>query len=57
MNLLNTKEYKIYSNFLSNLANDLTKFYFSKALSDVVTGAYPFPCILLETLNVLFNFK
>ena len=30
MNLLNTKEYKIYSNFLSNLANDLTKFYFSK---------------------------
>jgi fructose-1,6-bisphosphatase/inositol monophosphatase family enzyme len=30
MNLLNTKEYKIYSNFLSNLANDLTKFYYSK---------------------------
>ena len=30
MNLLNTKEYKIYSNFLSNLANDLTNFYFSK---------------------------
>ena len=30
MNLLNTKEYKIYSNFLSNLANDLTKFYFLK---------------------------
>jgi len=30
MNLLNTKEYKIYSNFLSNLANELTKFYYSK---------------------------
>jgi histidinol phosphatase-like enzyme (inositol monophosphatase family) len=30
MTLINTKEYKIYSNFLSNLANDLTKFYFSK---------------------------
>ena len=27
---ISTKEYKIYSNFLSNLANDLTKFYFSK---------------------------
>ena len=30
MNWLNTKEYKIYSNFLSNLANELTKFYYSK---------------------------
>ena len=30
MNLLDTKEYRIYSNFLNNLANDLTKFYFSK---------------------------
>jgi myo-inositol-1(or 4)-monophosphatase len=30
MNLLNTKEYKIYSNFLSNLANELTKFYYLK---------------------------
>ena len=30
MTAISTKEYKIYSNFLSNLANDLTKFYFSK---------------------------
>jgi len=30
MNLLNAKEYKIYSNFLNNLAKDLNKFYFSK---------------------------
>lgn len=30
MTSISTKEYKIYSNFLSNLANDLTKFYFSK---------------------------
>jgi histidinol phosphatase-like enzyme (inositol monophosphatase family) len=30
MNLLNAKEYKIYSNFLNNLAKDLSKFYFSK---------------------------
>ena len=30
MNLLNAKEYKIYSNFLNNLAKDLNKFYFLK---------------------------
>ena len=30
MDSLNTKEYKIYSNFLNNLAKDLNKFYFSK---------------------------
>ncbi len=29
MNLLDTKEYKIYDNFLDSLAKDLTKFYFS----------------------------
>jgi len=30
MNLLNTKEYRMYANFLDNLAKDLNKFYFSK---------------------------
>ena len=30
MNLLNTKEYRMYANFLNNLAKDLNKFYFSK---------------------------
>ena len=30
MNLLSAKEYKIYSNFLINLAKDLNRFYFSK---------------------------
>ena len=30
MNLLDTKEYKIYANFLNTLAKDLNKFYFSK---------------------------
>jgi len=30
MKLLNAKEYRIYSNFLNNLAKDLNKFYFSK---------------------------
>ncbi len=30
MNLLNTKEYRIYASFLNNLAKDLNKFYFSK---------------------------
>ena len=30
MNLLNTKEYKIYSSFLNTLAKDLNKFYYSK---------------------------
>ena len=30
MNLLNEKEYRIYSNFLCNLAKDLNRFYFSK---------------------------
>ena len=30
MNLLNTKKYKIYANFLNTLAKDLNKFYFSK---------------------------
>jgi len=30
MTSINTKEYKIYSNFLRSLANDLTKFYFLK---------------------------
>ena len=30
MKLLNAKEYKVYSNFLNNLAKDLNKFYFSK---------------------------
>tara|TARA_B100000768_G_C11156873_1_gene322788 strand:+ start:43 stop:849 length:807 start_codon:yes stop_codon:yes gene_type:complete len=30
MNLLNTKEYKIYASFLDALAKDLNKFYFSK---------------------------
>ena len=30
MNLLNVKEYKIYANFLNNLAKDLNKFYFLK---------------------------
>ena len=28
MNLLNAKEYRIYANFLNNLAKDLNKFYF-----------------------------
>ena len=30
MNLLNTKEYRIYANFLNNLAKELNKFYFLK---------------------------
>ena len=30
MKLLNTKEYRMYANFLNNLAEDLNKFYFSK---------------------------
>ena len=30
MNLLNKKDYKLYSNFLNTLAKDLNKFYFSK---------------------------
>jgi len=30
MNLLNTKEYKRYANFLNDLAKDLNNFYFSK---------------------------
>ena len=30
MNLLKAKEYRIYANFLNNLAKDLNKFYFSK---------------------------
>ena len=30
MKLLNVKEYRIYANFLNNLAKDLNKFYFSK---------------------------
>ena len=30
MNLLKEKEYRIYSNFLCNLAKDLNRFYFSK---------------------------
>ena len=30
MNLLNVKEYKIYANFLKNLAKELNMFYFSK---------------------------
>jgi len=30
MNLLNTNDYKLYSNFLNTLAKDLNKFYFSK---------------------------
>jgi len=30
MSLLNTKQYKVYANFLNNLAKDLNKFYFSK---------------------------
>jgi len=30
MNSLNSKEYKIYANFLNNLAKELTKFYYSK---------------------------
>ena len=30
MNLLNVKEYRLYSNFLNNLAKDLNKFYYSK---------------------------
>ena len=30
MNLLSTKEYKLYSNFLDILAKDLNKFYYSK---------------------------
>jgi len=30
MNLLNVNEYKVYANFLNNLAKDLNKFYFSK---------------------------
>ena len=30
MNLLSAKEYRIYANFLNNLAKDLNKFYFSK---------------------------
>jgi histidinol phosphatase-like enzyme (inositol monophosphatase family) len=30
MKLLNTKEYRMYANFLNNLAEDLSKFYFSK---------------------------
>ena len=30
MNLLNTKEYKLYAIFLNNLAKDLSKFYYSK---------------------------
>ena len=30
MNLLNRKEYKLYSNFLHNLAKDLTKLYYLK---------------------------
>jgi myo-inositol-1(or 4)-monophosphatase len=30
MNSLNSKEYNIYADFLNNLANELTKFYYSK---------------------------
>ena len=30
MNSLNSKEYKIYANFLNNLAKELTKFYYLK---------------------------
>jgi fructose-1,6-bisphosphatase/inositol monophosphatase family enzyme len=30
MSLLSVKEYKLYSNFLSTLAKDLNKFYYSK---------------------------
>ena len=30
MNLLNSKEYKLYGNFLNTLAKDLNKFYYSK---------------------------
>ena len=30
MKLLNSKEYKLYANFLNNLAKDLNKFYYLK---------------------------
>jgi len=30
MNLFNSKEYKLYTNFLNGLAKDLTRFYYSK---------------------------
>ena len=30
MNSLNSKEYKLYANFLNTLAKDLNKFYYSK---------------------------
>ena len=30
---------------------------FSKALSDVVTGSYPLPLSLLDTLKVLLSFE
>ena len=30
INLLNTKEYKLYANFLNTLAKDLTKLYYTK---------------------------
>ena len=30
MNKFNSKNYKLYSNFLNNLAKDLTNFYYSK---------------------------
>ena len=30
MSSLNSKEYKLYANFLNTLAKDLTKFYYAK---------------------------
>ena len=30
MNLLNSKEYKLYANFLNKLAKELTTYYYSK---------------------------
>ena len=30
MGILNSKEYRLYANFLNKLAKDLTKYYYSK---------------------------
>ena len=38
MSLLSVNEYKLYSKFLSNLAKDLNKFYYSKLNKSFVTS-------------------
>ena len=43
--------------WLGNLLLIFDLINFSNALSEVVTGSYPFPLSLLDTLKVLFNLE